>query len=167
MNAPTFFRHVAACLHSDQSRAQTLTGVVFQELRDRLAPATSSGIAARLPLRLKRLWMANTQPAELPQRCQLEFLGEVMQRGTLLNATEAEHAVVAVFATLQRFLGKGTEPEGIVEGLLHQLPRDLEMLWREATRDAVLGPDARPRRRDPRGAPGRGEAQKGTARVSA
>jgi len=90
-----------------------------------------------------------------------------MQRSALLSATEAEYALVAVFATLQRLLDERTEPEGIVEGLPCQLPRDLETLWREAMCAAVLSPDAQPRRRDPTGAPSRGRTQKPIARVSA
>ncbi|HEY2386495.1 MAG TPA: hypothetical protein VGK30_06010 [Candidatus Binatia bacterium] len=150
MNTPRFFRYVAGCLDRDLHHAQALTGVVFQELHDRLPPGASSAIATRLPPGLKRLWMANPQAiAERAQPYSLELLGEVMQRCRLRDSGEAEHAVVAVLAAFQHFFGEATEPEGVAS-LVRELAPDLAIAWRAATLLAAGNPDVRPARRDPR-----------------
>ncbi|HEY2388067.1 MAG TPA: DUF2267 domain-containing protein [Candidatus Binatia bacterium] len=166
MNTPSFVRSVAESLHSDRRHARALTGVVFQELRDRLPADASAGFAARLPPGLKRLWMV-TPPPVSDLSYKLELLGEVMQQGALRDSTEAEHAVVAVFATLQHFFGEVTDPEGILAELVHQLTPDLAILWREATQVAVVSPDVRPPRRAPQRARGRTRAPRVIAEVSA
>jgi uncharacterized protein (DUF2267 family) len=163
MTTIDFFRSVADSLCTTRRCAETLTAVVFDELRDRLGPAVTEAIAPRLPPGLRVVWVATTAAApgrSLPYR--LELLGEVMRRAALRDAVEAERAVVAVLATLQRLVGGAN---GVGE-LGRHLPPDLAFLWREAARVAVAHPEVR-RRREPRRSPARRDARHRIARLSA
>ncbi len=54
------------------------------------------------------------------------------QRAVLPDDAEAERAVKAVFAALQRLLGSRTGLEGEAWDIFSQLPKDLKQLWVEA-----------------------------------
>lgn len=128
-----FLRQVAAALGCDEGRAETVTFVVFEELRQRLTPREASHVAAQLPHGLQRMWCENERPDRAVTRTHLaEFLGHVRQRAVLPDEHEAERSTRAVFGALQRLLGSPTGLEGEAWDVLSQLPKDLKRLWLEA-----------------------------------
>jgi uncharacterized protein (DUF2267 family) len=134
MDHQHFMREVAGTLRCDEARADALTFVVFQELRDRLTSKEREDVAAQLPRRLKQLWEEGTDPDRPVSGVDREeFVGRVRQRAQLPDDEEAERAVVAVFAALQRVLGS---PSGGTEGeawdVFSQLPKGLKTLWLSA-----------------------------------
>lgn len=135
MNEHAFFRDVAAVLHCDERRAESVTYVVFQELRQRLTPGEVADVAAQLPTGLKRLWLENETADRSVTRTHLaDFLGRVRQHAALPDDAEAERGVRAVFGALQRRLGSPTGMEGEAWDVFSQLPKDLKMLWLEAAK---------------------------------
>jgi len=130
MDERSFFRDVAARVRSDELRAEGLTFAVFQELRARLPAKEVSDVASQLPTGLKRLWGDDDPPGRRVHKVhEAEFVGRVRQRAALPNDAEAERAVCAVFATLQRLLGSPTGREGEAWDVFSVLPKDLKTLW--------------------------------------
>ena len=132
MNEKAFFHEVAERLRCDERRAESITFVVFQELRARITPKESSNVAAQLPTGLKRLWLENERGDRPVDRMHLaEFIGRVRQHAALPDDAEAERGTRAVFATLQHLLGSPTGIEGEAWDVFSQLPKDLKRLWLE------------------------------------
>jgi uncharacterized protein (DUF2267 family) len=140
MDDLAFLRRVARSLRCDERRAEGLTFVVFQALRDRLTPNEAGDVAAQLPTRLKHLWQDGDRPDRQVERTRkLEFLGRVRQSSGLPDMAEAERAVTAVFSALQTLLGSPTGREGEAWDVFSQLPKDLKALWLAAgERDAKM-----------------------------
>lgn len=138
MDDQTFLHEVADTVACDLRRAEALTFAVFQELRDRITPKEAEHVAAQLPRRLKLMWMSLDRPNRQVRRVHLpEFIGEVRRMAGLSDDNEAERAIVAVFATLQRLLGSPTGQEGEAWDVMSQLPKDLKKLWMDAGRKAA------------------------------
>ena len=130
MDYHAFIREVAGELGADEARAETVTFVVFQELRDRLPPKEAADVAAQLPTGLKRLWQEQDRPnREVVKVHEREFIGRIRQRAMLPDDVEAERAVRAVFVELQRLLGSPTGKEGEGWDVFSVLPKDLKILW--------------------------------------
>ena len=133
MDERTFVSGVADKLRCDERRAEGIVFAVFGELRDRLSPEERRDVQAQLPTALKRLWEAGNRhdvPASKIHRD--EFIGRVRRRAVLPHDDEAERAVRAVFAQLQRLLGSPTGREGEAWDVYSQLPKDLKTLWLDA-----------------------------------
>jgi uncharacterized protein (DUF2267 family) len=147
MEVPAFIRQVADRLHSDAHRAERITVAVLHELRDRLPEAAAANVARHLPTALQPLWVDNARhPGTIEQPYKLEFLGDVMECGALPNSIEAERAVVAVFAVLQRRLDRVTRNARALSEIFGQLPQDLAVLWHEAEACGTDVPRHRPSR---------------------
>jgi len=130
MDDLTFMREVGHRLGCDQRRAEGVTFAVFQALRDRLTPTEAADVASQLPSALKRLWHEQDRPGRRVERThQVEFVGRVRQFAGLPDDAEAERAVKAVFAELQKLLGSPSGKEGEAWDIFSQLPKDLKMLW--------------------------------------
>jgi uncharacterized protein (DUF2267 family) len=128
-----FMEQVVGNVGCDVQRAETLTFVVFQELRDRLTVKEAADVAAQLPAKLKKLWLEPRELGDQGGRAhRAEFVGRVRQRAVLPDDTEAERAVKAVFNALQKLLGSRTGLEGEAWDIFSQLPKDLKQLWVEA-----------------------------------
>lgn len=133
MNDLAFFQTVADRVGCDDRRAQALTFAVFQELRDRITPREAEHVAAQMPKRLKMMWMSLERPDRQVRRVhEHQFVGEVRRMAGLADDTEAERAVTAVFAALQKMLSSPTGQEGEAWDVMSQLPRDLKKLWTDA-----------------------------------
>jgi uncharacterized protein (DUF2267 family) len=130
-----FFNDVMARIGCDLRRAEGLTFAVFQELRDRITPREASHVAAQLPKRLKMMWMSLESPNRKVHRVKGDqFIWEVRRMAGLTDDDEAERAVSAVFAELQKLLGSPTGQEGEAWDVMSQLPKDLKKLWAGAQR---------------------------------
>jgi uncharacterized protein (DUF2267 family) len=130
MDDRAFIRRVAGRLRADEARAEAVTFAVFQELRYRLTPKEAADVAAQLPTGLKRLWQEQDHPGrEVVKIHEPEFIGRVRKQAVLPDDAEAERAVRAVFAELQRLLGSATGKEGEAWDVFSVLPKDLKMLW--------------------------------------
>ena len=130
MHDRAFIREVADRLGADEGRAQGVTFAVFQELRDRLTPKEAADVAAQLPAGLRRLWQEQDRPGrEVMKTRGHEFVGRVRTRAGLPDDAEAERAVEAVFAELQRLLGSPSGKEGEAWDVFSVLPKDLKKLW--------------------------------------
>jgi uncharacterized protein (DUF2267 family) len=130
MEDRTFIREVARRLTCDERRAEAVTFIVFQELRNRLTSNEAADVAAQLPTGLKRLWQEWDRPGRGVEKThKTEFVGRVMRGAVLPDPAEAERAVKAVFGMLQTLLGSPTGTEGEAWDVLSQLPRDLKTLW--------------------------------------
>ncbi len=130
MDDVRFFREVAGRLGADPRRAQAVTSVVFQELRDRLTPKEAGDVGAQLPAGLKRLWREGDRPGrEVHKTHGAEFVGRVRQRAALPDDAEAERTVKAVFGVLQALLGSPTGKEGEAWDIFSVLPKELKLLW--------------------------------------
>jgi uncharacterized protein (DUF2267 family) len=129
MDDTTFIREVGERLRCDAPRAEAVTFAVFRELRDRLPPKEAADVAAQLPRSLKRLWGAPGAGGPVSKVHGAEFVGRVRQFAVLPDDAEAERAVRAVFATLQRLLGSPTGKEGEAWDVFSVLPKDLKRLW--------------------------------------
>jgi len=133
METHAFIREVATRLGCDEGRAEAVTFVVFQELRNRLTPKEAGDVAAQLPATLKRVWQQGDRPDRRVTRMhRAEFLGDVRRWAALADDAEAERAVRAVFATLQNVLGSPTGTEGEAWDVFSQLPKDMKQLWLRA-----------------------------------
>lgn len=119
MDETSFLADVAARLESDIERAALISGIVLEELHDRLP-------GLRLPI----LETIRTAREELPRRpgMRLGLFGELMQRAALTDASAAERAAIAVFATLRCFFG-GDAAAAYVPDPPLALPADLDALW--------------------------------------
>jgi uncharacterized protein (DUF2267 family) len=136
MDRKTFIQTVAGKLACDASRAESVTLVVFQELRSRITPKEAADAAAQMPLLLRELWLDGEEPHRQVLRLhRAEFIGRVRNRALLPDDSEAERATKVVFRTLQHALGSPHGMEGEAWDILSQLPRDLKDLWVEAGRD--------------------------------
>ena len=133
MDDRAFYRDVAAALGCDERRAEGITFVVFGELRDRLTFAERRDVGAQLSTGLRRLWAVGDTGRPPNEVHRQEFLGRVRYRAVLPDDPEAERAVRAVFACLQRALGSTTGREGEAWDVFSQLPKDLKQLWLDAT----------------------------------
>ncbi|HUA33561.1 MAG TPA: DUF2267 domain-containing protein [Candidatus Binataceae bacterium] len=142
MQGKEFFKEVMARVGCDLRRAEALTFAVFQELRDRLTHREASHVAAQLPKRLKLIWMSLEIPNRKVHRVTAEqFIWEVKRMAGLADDAEAELAVSAVFAGLQRLLGSPTGQEGEAWDVMSQLPKDLKKLWTDAQKfHQTVGP---------------------------
>lgn len=135
MNDRAFYREVAERLRCDERRAESITYVVFQELRVRLTPGEAANVAAQLPTGLKKLWLENERADRTVERIHLaEFIGRVRQHAALPDDGEAERGTRAVFAVLQRLLGSPTGAEGEAWDIFSQLPKDMKRIWLEAAK---------------------------------
>jgi uncharacterized protein (DUF2267 family) len=133
MDERTFLRGIADELACDDRRAESVTFAVFAELHDRLSVEERRDVQAQLPTALKRLWGAGERDDRPPSRVhRAEFIGRVRQRAVLPTDDEAERAVRAVFAQLQRALGSPSGREGEAWDIYSQLPKDLKALWLDA-----------------------------------
>lgn len=133
MDDTTFFAEISRRLRCDDTRAESVTFAVFQELLARLTPQEAFDVAAQLPPPLKRLWRAEDRPHVPFERIHAEeFVGRVRSRLSIFDDREAERAVLAVFGTLQHALGSTDGTEGEAGDILAQLPKDLKALWRSA-----------------------------------
>jgi uncharacterized protein (DUF2267 family) len=130
MDEATFIRQVSAALGCDAPRAEAVTFVIFRELRNRLTAKEAADVAAQLPSGLKRLWRDSDRGDRPVEKIhEHEFVGRVRHLGALPDDREAERAVRAVFAALQRLLGSPTGTEGEAWDVFSVLPKDLKMLW--------------------------------------
>jgi len=133
MQDKEFFKEIMARVGCDLRRAEALTFAVFQELRDRLTPQEASHVAAQLSKRLNIMWISLETPNRKVHRVTGEqFIWEVKRLAGLANDAEAERAVSAVFAGLQKLLGNPTGQEGEAWDVMSQLPKDLKRLWTNA-----------------------------------
>jgi uncharacterized protein (DUF2267 family) len=134
----TFVRQVADRLRCDERRAETITRLVFREIADRFGPVGARRMASYLPAAVQPLWSERDPMDVAAERTwRFELLCEVMLHGGLIDSTEAERAVVAVFATLQRFLDRTDPAESVATQIFDLLPPDLEVLWRAAKHAAA------------------------------
>jgi uncharacterized protein (DUF2267 family) len=140
MDDRTFIRQVAAALACDERRAESVTFVVFGELRDRLSPEEREDVASQLSTGLKHLWGAGDVGREANGVHREEFLARVRHRASLPDEREAERAVRAVFGCLQRAMGSPTGREGEAWDILSQLPKDLKALWLDSSARAAGTP---------------------------
>jgi uncharacterized protein (DUF2267 family) len=130
MEANHFYEKVAAELACDRKRAEALTLVVLQELRDRLTAKESSDLAAQLPLPLQRVWREGETPERAPRKMHApEFIGRIRKRGVLPDDAEAERAVRAVFRPLRALLGSPSGLTGEAWDVFSVLPKDMKPLW--------------------------------------
>jgi uncharacterized protein (DUF2267 family) len=137
MDANRFFEEVATSIACDRERAEVLTFVVFQELRDRLTAKESADVAAQLPEALRRGWREGERPEREPHKIHAaEFIGRVRRRATLPDDREAERTVRAVFRALQLQLGSPTGREGEAWDVWSVLPKDMKKLWLDASEPA-------------------------------
>jgi uncharacterized protein (DUF2267 family) len=135
MNEQRFYATVAARLSCDLRRAEAITFVVFQELRERITPHEAADVAAQLPPGLKRAWLEYERPDRSVLRTHLaEFLGRIRQHGALTDDAEAARGARAVFAALQQLLGSPSGIEGEAWDVFSQLPKDLKRLWLDAAK---------------------------------
>lgn len=133
MDKNAFLQKVGERVGCDVRRAEGLTFAVFQELRDRLTSDEAADVDAQLPRALKPFWEFLDRPGRRVRRLhEAQFLGEVRLIASLPDDTEAERAVVAVFATLQELLGSPSGIEGEAWDVMSQLPKDLKKLWLRA-----------------------------------
>lgn len=130
METNRFYERVEADLACDRERAEALTFVVLQELRDRLTAKESGDLAAQLPVPLQRVWREGETPERAPHKVHVhEFIGRVRQRGVLPDDAEAERAVRAVFRTLRGLLGSPSGLTGEAWDVFSVLPKDMKPLW--------------------------------------
>ena len=133
MQDQAFFKDVMERIGCDLRRAEGLTFAVFQELRDRITPQEAAHVAAQLPKRLKMMWISLEHPDRKVHRVSGDqFIWEVRRMVGLTDDVEAQRAVSAVFAGLQKVLGSPTGQEGEAWDVMSQLPKDLKKLWAEA-----------------------------------
>ncbi len=138
MDHVTFIRQVAADLHCDERRAEAITFAVFHELRNRLPAKEATDVESQLPTGLKRLWRESDRVGQAVEKIhEQEFVGRIRYFATLPDDREAERAVRAVFAVLQRLLGSPTGKEGEAWDVFSVLPKDLKMLWLSAGEHAA------------------------------
>ena len=136
MDRKTFVRTIAGRLACDESRAEAIALVVFQELRGRITPKEAADAAAQMPQALRELWLDGEDPQRGVTRVRRnEFIGRIRNRAVLPDDAEAERATKAVFRTLQQALGSVHGTEGEAGDILSQLPKDLKDLWIEAGRE--------------------------------
>jgi uncharacterized protein (DUF2267 family) len=142
MQDQAFFEDVMERIGCDLRRAEGLTFAVFQELRDRITTKEALHVAAQLPKRLKMMWMSLERPQRKVHRVSRDqFIWEVRRMAGLDDNAEAERAVSAVFAALQKLLGSPTGQEGEAWDVMSQLPKDLKKLWAAAQRThQTVGP---------------------------
>jgi uncharacterized protein (DUF2267 family) len=134
MDERTFIRDVAHRLGCDEGRAEAITSVVLQALRNRLTPKEASDVAAQMPSGLKRIWNEGESPERTVERVhRAEFIGQIRQRAVLPDDAEATRGTKAVFGALQRLLGSPTGTEGEAWDVFSQLPKDLKSLWLESS----------------------------------
>jgi uncharacterized protein (DUF2267 family) len=130
MDERTFVHAVGRRLAADEGRAEGVTFAVFQELRGCLTAKEASDVAAQLPAGLRRLWEEQGRPDPAVARTHgREFIGRVRRRAMLPDDAEAERAVDAVFAELQRLLGSPTGQEGEAWDVFSVLPKELKRRW--------------------------------------
>lgn len=130
MDKTRFINQVAHRACCDVTRAEAITFVVFQELRERLTAKEALDVASQLPGKLKSLWLEGERPGRAVRRTHaLEFIGDVRRLAALPDDAEAQRAVTAVFATLQDALGSPTGMQGEAWDVFSQLPKDLKILW--------------------------------------
>jgi uncharacterized protein (DUF2267 family) len=135
MDRKTFIHDVCKGMACDAGRAEAITLVVFQELRERITVREAEHVAAQMPHALRELWLDGEDPHRDVHRVhRAEFIGRVRNRAFLPNDDEAERAIKAVFRTLQHALGSPHGTEGEAWDILSQLPRDLKSLWVDAAR---------------------------------
>jgi uncharacterized protein (DUF2267 family) len=138
MDERTFIRDVAHRLSCDERRAEAVTCVVLQALRDRLTPKEASDVAAQLPTGLRRIWNDGESAQRRVERIhRAELIGRIRQRAVLPDDAEATRGAKAVFGALQRLLGSPTGTEGEAWDIFSQLPKDLKSLWLESSEHAA------------------------------
>ena len=112
MQDQAFFKAVMGRIGCDLRRGEGLTFAVFQELRDWITPQEALHVAAQFPKRLKMMWMSLDPRRKVHRVNGDQFIWEVRRMAGLADDTEAERAVSAVFAALQKLLGSPTGQEG-------------------------------------------------------
>ncbi|MFZ0890424.1 MAG: DUF2267 domain-containing protein [Candidatus Binataceae bacterium] len=135
MDKTRFINQVAHRACCDVKRAEAITFVVFQELRERITAKEALDVASQLPVKLRSLWLEGERPGRAVHRTHAtEFIGDVRRVAVLPDDAEAERAVKAVFATLQDALGSPSGTQGEAWDVFSQLPKDLKILWLGAHR---------------------------------
>lgn len=130
MHADRFFDMVATDVTCDRARAESLTSVVFHELRDRLTEKEATDVAAQLPEPLRRMWWEGASIERRPHKIHAaELIGRVRREAELPDDREAERAVRAVFGALRLLLGSATGLEGESWDVFSVLPKDMKPLW--------------------------------------
>ena len=130
MDATRFYEMIETDLACDRARAEALTFVVFQELRERLTAKESHDVAAQLPQELQRLWREGETPERSPHKVHAaEFIGRVRRRAALPDDAEAERAVRTVFRALRTLLGSPSGLAGEAWDVFSVLPKDMKPLW--------------------------------------
>jgi uncharacterized protein (DUF2267 family) len=129
MDDATVLRNVQERLHCDRRRAEAVTFAVFHALRGRLPSKEAADVAAQLPKGMKRLWEESDPGGPREKIHEQEFVGRVRCFAALPDDVEAERAVRAVFAALQRALGSPTGKEGEAWDVFSVLPKDLKAVW--------------------------------------
>ncbi|MCW5891240.1 MAG: DUF2267 domain-containing protein [bacterium] len=133
MDDRSFFAEIRRRLGCDEHRAEAITLVVFQELRDCLPEKEAADVAAQLPQPLKNLWFEpgrEGKPIEKTHRP--ELVARVRARVPLHNDAETERAIRAVFGALQHLLRSSRGLEGEAWDVFSVLPKDLKTLWVDA-----------------------------------
>jgi uncharacterized protein (DUF2267 family) len=134
MDEHSFLRAVAERAGCDERRAEGLAFVVFQLLRARITAKEADDVASQLPTALRRMWYEGAPPTDAASFDRNEFVGHVRRYAALPDDAEAERAVRAVFATLQRALGSPDAMHGEAWDVFSQLPKSLKQLWLDADR---------------------------------
>ncbi len=137
MDAVDFLQEIMATLRCDAARAEGITFVVLQELRERLPAPDAARLAAQLPEPLRRLWLEDGHEGRpIGWRYAAQFLGRVRYRAVLPTDAEAELAVRAVFGGLQELLRSRSDREADGTAHLGTLTSELTAVWRGAATDA-------------------------------
>ena len=108
----------------DTERVRLIGENVLEMLGCRLTYEEAEDLKAQLPAGLKEIW--NRCPAR-PKWHREELLSAIREQCGFESAFDAEHAIRAVFATLQEGISPGEA--GDVEA---QLPKDVKHMWASA-----------------------------------
>lgn len=121
----------------DGETAWNLLTAVLHEIRDRLPLELAVHLGAQLPLLVRGAYYDRFDPARRPAACDRpdQFLAAIVERLDGTRSADAEAAVAAVFALLDRHLS-----EGHLARIRSALPKGLCIAWDGA--DARLLADA-------------------------
>jgi uncharacterized protein (DUF2267 family) len=130
-----FIGKVSERVGVNAERAEAITYVVFQQLRDRLTLKESLDVASQLSHELQLMWLdderLSRQVAKIHEQ---EFVARVRHQAGFDSQEMTEQAVRGVFATLQEALGSADGTEGESWDIFSQLPKDMKKLWLNAHR---------------------------------
>lgn len=108
----------------DRHAAWRALGVVLRTLRNRLPVELAAHLGAQLPLLIRGAYYDQFTPERQPSDCDTpeQFRAEVGKE--LGEQVDADEAITAVFATLDRHLS-----EGLIAKVRAALPRAIAMAW--------------------------------------